>query len=122
MTTSFLRRGAATSPDILKSEGPVEPTAGTSTVDYEPFLADEKHHWTSPPDILTLTQEQEAAYQEVFNHFATEGYVVPDIKDADGKLTEEEKFYLVSTPLISLAAYWGAKQLTRVQTYECFLR
>ena len=98
MTTSFLRRGAATSPDIPKSEGPVEPAAGTSTVDYEPFLADEKHHWTSLPDILTLTQEQEAAYQEVFNHFAAEDYAVPDLKDADGKLTEEEKFYLVSTP------------------------
>jgi len=48
-----------------------------------------------------LTQEQEAVYQEVFKYFSAEDYVIPDLKDGDGKLTEEERFYL---------------------TYECFLR
>jgi len=40
-------------------------------------------------------------YQEVFKHFAAEDYTIPDLEDGEGKLTEEERFYL---------------------THECFLR
>ena len=95
------------SPDTVKSEGLVEPVAGVPAVDYEPFLADKKHHKTSPPELLTLTQEQEVVYQEVFKHFSAEDYVTPGLKDGDGKLTEEEKFYLVSPfqPFCGLLAY-----------------
>ena len=81
----------------LPLDGPVEHTiVATPTVDYEPFLADKKYHKTSLPTFLTLTGEQGAVYQEVFNHFAAEDYVIPGLKDGDGKLTEEERFYLVS--------------------------
>ena len=95
-TTNVSLDGGATSSDILKSEGPAEPVADTPAVDYEPFLADKKYHKTSPPEILTLTEEQEAVYQEVLNHFSAEDYAIPELKEGDGKLTEEEKFYLVS--------------------------
>jgi len=68
-------------------------------VDCEPFLPPQKYHMTSPPEFLTLREEQDTVYQEVFKHFATEDYVIPGLTegDGDGKLTEEEKFYLVST-------------------------
>lgn len=96
--------GTAT-PDVVGFEGPVEPVAGT-TVDYEPFLPDQKYHKTSPPELLTLTEEQEAVYQEVFKYFSAEDYAIPDLKEGDGKLTEEEKFYLVSPSVIPLAVRW----------------
>jgi len=102
--TNFLD-GEATSSDMLKSEGPIDPVADTPAVDYEPFLADEKYHKTSPPEFLTLTQEQEASYQEVLKHFSPEGYVIPALGEGDGKLTEEEKFYLVSLAFIPRAVY-----------------
>lgn len=73
--------------------------AGDAVVDHEPFLPDQKYHKASPPEFLTLTKEQEAAYQKVFGHFAAEDYVIPDIKPSekgDGRLMEEEKFFLVS--------------------------
>lgn len=95
-TSALLDDAAITSPDVVRSEGPVESVAGTPAVDYEPFLADKRYHRTSPPEFLTLTQEQEAVYQEVFKHFSAEEYVISDLKDRDGKLTEEERFYLVS--------------------------
>lgn len=85
----------------LPLDGPVESVTDTSTVDYEPFLPDTKYHKTSPPASSTLTEKQEAVYQEVLKHFATEDYVIPGLENEDGDLTEEEKFYL---------------------TYECFLR
>ena len=84
----------------LPLDGPVEPVADAPAVDYEPFLADKKYHKTSPPKYLTLTDGQEAAYQEVLKHFAAEDFVVPGIKGGNAKLTEEEKFYLVSSPFI----------------------
>ena len=80
--------GAATTTDIEKSEVPI--------VDNEPFLPDQKYHKTSPPELLTLTGEQEAVYQEVLKHFVAEEYVIPDVKEGSGGLTEEERFYLVS--------------------------
>ena len=80
----------------LPLDGPIEPVTHTPTVDYEPFLPDKKYHKTSPPELLTLTEKQEAVYQEVLNHFASEGYVIPGFEDGDGELTKEEKFYLVS--------------------------
>ena len=83
--------GTITPPDIEKFEGKV--------VDYEPFLPHQKHHKASPPEFLTMTEEQEAVYQEVDKHFAAEDYVIPGLEAADGKLTEEEKFYLVSALL-----------------------
>ena len=95
-TSALLDDAAITSPDVVRSEGPVESVAGTPAVDYEPFLADKRYHRTSPPEFLTLTQEQEAVYQEVFKHFSAEEYVISDLKDRDGRLTEEERFYLVS--------------------------
>jgi hypothetical protein len=95
--------GTATSPDVVEFEGPVEPVADTTAVDYEPFLPDQKYHKTSPPELLTLTEEQEAVYKEVLKHFAAEDYVIPDLKEGDGKLTEEEKFYLVSPSVTPLA-------------------
>jgi hypothetical protein len=107
---------------IVNPGGRVEPTAGTPAVDYEPFLPDKKYHKTSPPELLTLTQEQETVYQEVLKHFSAEGYVTPDLKDGDGKLTEEEKFFLVSPCYNLLVVYPCAEDLNRVQTYECFLR
>lgn len=85
----------------LPLDEPVIPVAYTPAVDYEPFLPDKKYHKTSPPELLTLTEKQEAIYQEVLAHFASADYVIPGVEDADGGLTEEEKFYL---------------------TYECFLR
>ena len=117
----------ATFYDIEKSEGPLDPVADTPTVDYEPFLPDKKYNKTSPPAFLTLTQEQETAYQEVFEHFSAEDFVIPDLGDGDlgdgdGRLTEEEEFYLVSSHLIRPAVYLLAEDLNRVQTYECFLR
>lgn len=115
--TAGLPLGGAsdTSPDNEKSEGKV--------VDYEPFLPDQKYHKTSPPEYLTLTEEQDAIYQEVLKHFATEGYVIPDLRDEDGTLTEEERFYLVSPPLSSFSQFiGGAEDSNRCQTYECFLR
>ena len=80
-------------------DGPVEHTiVATPTVDYEPFLADKKYHKTSLPTFLTSTGEQGAVYQEVFNRFSAEDYVIPRLmKDGDGKLAEEERFYLVSS-------------------------
>jgi len=87
--------------------------AGTPAVDYEPFLADKKYHKTSPPEFLTLTQGQEAVYQEVFKHFSAEGYVIPDLKDGDGKLTEEESFYLVSPRSNPLVTSWCTEGLFR---------
>jgi hypothetical protein len=105
-TTSVLFDGAATRPDIVEPEGPVKPVAGTIAVDYEPFLPDQKYHKTSPPELLTLTEGQEAVYQEVFKHFAAEDYVVLGLKEGDGKLAEEEKFYLVSPSFILSAVYW----------------
>ena len=86
-----LGEAADPSPDDEKSE--------TKVVDYEPFLPHQKYHKTSPPEFLTLTEEQDAIYQEVFEHFAAEGFVIPGLEDEDGTLTEEEKFYLVSPPL-----------------------
>jgi len=91
--TSFPLDGAT--PD---AEGP---PAGGAVVDYEPFLPDQKYHKTSPPKLLTVTEEQDVVYREVFKHFAAEDYAIPDIKGGDGGLTEEERFYL---------------------THECFLR
>jgi len=85
----------------LPLDGPVEPVPEAPAVDYEPFLPDKKYNKTSPPQFLVLTEEQETVYREVLNHFADEGYAIPGIKNEDGKLTEEERFYL---------------------TYECFLR
>jgi len=107
-TTSAPPDGTSASPDIVKFEGPVEPVAGTPTVDYEPFLADKKYNKASPPEFLTLTQEQEAVYQEVLKHFVVEGYVIPDLKlkEGDGELTEEEKFYLVSTSFVLPTVCW----------------
>jgi hypothetical protein len=90
-------------PDVVEFEGPVEPAADTTAVDYEPFLPDQKYYKTSPPELLTLTEEQETVYQEVFKHFAAEDYVIPDLQEGDGKLTEEEKFYLVSPSVTPLA-------------------
>lgn len=78
----------------LPLDAPNEPTAAA---DYEPFLPDKKYYKTSPPDVLTLEKEQEATCQKVLEHFAAEDYVIPDLEDGDGKLTEEEKFYLVSS-------------------------
>ena len=110
-TTDALLDGAGiTSRDIVESEGPIESMAGTPAVDYVPFLADKKYHKTSPPELLTLTQEQEAVYQEVFKHFSAEDYITPDLKDGDGKLTEEERFYLVS-PTLSLSWCIGALRI-----------
>jgi hypothetical protein len=63
----------------LPLDGPIEPVVGKPPVDYEPFLADKKYHKTSPPDLLTLTDEQEAVYQEVLEHFAAEDYFIPDL-------------------------------------------
>jgi len=103
------------SPDDEKSEEKV--------VDYEPFLPHQKYHKTSPPEFLTLTEEQDAIYQEVFKHFAIEDYAIPDLKEEDGALIEEEKFYLVSPPLSSFSqSIGGAEDSNRLQTYECFLR
>lgn len=79
-------------------------------MDYEPFLPPQKYHKTSPPEFLTLTEEQDAVYQEVFNHFATEGYVIPGLEDEDGILTEEEKFYLVSLPLSPFLRFPGGAE------------
>jgi len=110
-TTSVPPDGADASSDIVKFEGPVEPVAGTPTVDYEPFLADKKYNRVSPPDLLTLTQEQETVYQEVLKHFVAEDYVIPDLKDGDGILTEEEKFYLVS-PFFCI--FYGVPAMLRV--------
>ena len=84
--------------DHLPLGGPVDSVADTPAVDYEPFLADAKYHKTSPPKFLTLTEEQEAVYQEVLKHFVAEDYVIPGLKDEGGRLTEEEKFYLVRSP------------------------
>jgi len=82
-------------------KGPAEPASGDALpVDYEPFLPDQKYHKTTPPEFLTLTEEQETAHQEVFKRFAVEDYVIPGLKDGEGKLTEEERFYLVSSSLI----------------------
>ena len=113
-TTSVLLDGAATSPDNVGLEGPAEPVASTPAVDYEPFLADKKYYKTSPPGLLTLTQEQEVVYQEVFKHFAAEGYVIPDLKGGDGNLTEEEKFYLVSPHFNHPTVYWCSEGSNRV--------
>lgn len=84
----------------LPVDGPVEAVANTPAVDYEPFLPDKKFHRTSPPDSLTLTEKQEVAYQEVLKHFASQSFVVPGLEDGDGKLTEEEKFYLVRSSIL----------------------
>ena len=78
----------------------IEPAANSAVADCEPFLPDQKYHKTSPPELLTLTKEQEAAYQEVFERFSAKDYVVPDIKDGDGGLTEEEMFFLVSPSFV----------------------
>ena len=96
MATSFPLDGAATPPDAGGPEGPVGPAADGTVVDYEPFLPDQKYHKTSPPKLLTVTEEQDMVYQEVFKHFAAEDYAIPDIEGGDGGLTEEERFYLVS--------------------------
>lgn len=85
---------------IEKSEGLVEAIAVTPAVDYEPFLADKKYNRTSPPEFLTLIEVHETIYQEVFKHFSAEDFVIPDLEDGDGKLTEEEKYYLVSSYFI----------------------
>lgn len=103
--------GVATSPDIVKSEVSVEIVAGTPAVDYEPFLADKKYNKTSPPELLTLTQDQESVYQLVFKYFSSEDYVNPELEE-DGKLTEEEKFYLVS-PLFVMPCV-GVLRRTRI--------
>ena len=81
-TAGFPLDGAAdTALDNEKSAGKV--------VDYEPFLPDQKYHRTSPPEFLTLTEEQNAVYQEVLEHFAVEDSVIPGIEEGDGRLTEE---------------------------------
>ena len=116
VTAGFPLGGTADlSPDNEKSEAKV--------VDYEPFLPHQKYHRTSPPEFLTLTEEQDAVYQEVFKHFTTEGYVIPGLEDEDGTLTEEEKFYLVSLPLSPFLWFiGGAEDSNHLQTHECFLR
>ena len=91
-------------------------------MDYEPFLPHQKYHKTSPPEFLTLTEEQEAVYQEVFKHFATEDYVIPGLKEGDGILTEEENFFLVSPSFILSRFISVAEDSNHLQTYECFLR
>ena len=88
--------------------------AGTPAVDYEPFLPDKKYHKTSPPESSTLTEEQETVYQEVLKHFSVEDYVIPNLEDGDGKLTEREKFYLVSPCSNILIVYWRAEDLNPV--------
>ncbi|KII85022.1 hypothetical protein PLICRDRAFT_31859 [Plicaturopsis crispa FD-325 SS-3] len=40
----------------------------------------------------SLTESQDAMYQEVYKHFSSPDYALPDLED--GKLTEEEKFWL----------------------------
>lgn len=88
--------------DNLPLDGPVESVADLPAVAYEPFLADKKYHKTSPPEFLTLTEEQEAIYQEVFKHFTTDSdYVIPGLKDGEGNLAEEEKFYLVRSTFLT---------------------
>jgi hypothetical protein len=81
----------------LAITNPVETAVDTPAVDYEPFLPDEKFHKSFPPELLTLTEKQEADYQEVLKHFASGEFAIPGIEAGDGKLTEEEKFYLVSS-------------------------
>ena len=120
-TTGIPLNGVATSPDFAGSEGPVKPAAGGAVVDYEPFLPDQKYHRTSPPELLTLTEEQDAVYQEVLKYYAAEDYVIPDLEEGEGKLTEEERFYLVSL-FSSLCRVGGAEDSNHLQTYECFLR
>ena len=85
-------------------DGPVEPVTNAPAVDYDPFLAEKKYHKTSPPQFLTLTEEQEGIYQEVLKHFAAGGYVIPGFEGVDGILTEEEKFYLVRFPSLIFSA------------------
>ena len=94
--TSFPLGRAATPPDTEGLEMPVGPAADGAVVDYEPFLPDQKYHKTSPPKLLTLTEEQDAVYQGVFKHFSADDYAIPGIEGGDGGLTEEERFYLVS--------------------------
>ena len=106
---------------LLPLDDPVIPVVDTPAVDYEPFLPDKKYTKTSPPELLTLTEKQEAIYQEVLAHFASADYVIPGVGDADGGLTEEERFYLVS-PLLMTSPTGHTEDLNGVQTYECFLR
>ena len=91
-------------------------------IDYEPFLADKKFNKTSPPAFLTLIEAHKTVYQEVFKHFSAEDFVIPDFEDGDGKLTEEERYYLVSSLFIRPAVCLGTENLSRFQSYECFLR
>ena len=105
----------------LPLDDPVIPVVDTPAVDYEPLLPDKKYTKTSPPELLTLTEKQEAIYQEVLAHFASADYVVPGVKGTDGGLIEEERFYLVS-PLFMTLPTGRTENLNGVQTYECFLR
>jgi hypothetical protein len=82
---------------VVESESPAKSEVPDSTaVDYEPFIPPQKYHRTSPPEFLTLSEEHQAVYQEVLKHFAAEDFVIPGIEKGDGKLTEEEKYFLVS--------------------------